>query len=290
MEVNIHHLSKRYRGDVHALRGIDLQLGTGMFGLLGPNGAGKTTLMRIMATLLPPTKGNILVNDISVRQNPQNVRPLLGYLPQTFNIYPQLKVGEFLDYLALLSGLEEGRGQRVTAVLEQVNLSAQKNRRTSQLSGGMKRRLGIAQALLNDPQLLIVDEPTAGLDPAERVRFRNLLATLSGDRIVILSTHIVEDVASTCYDLAVLHQGQLLLRGTPADLTNIARHKVWTMTVSQQAWTRLQEQYRILSAIRLDSGWQVRLLAEEAPTPAAVASQPAIEDGYIYLMQEAKAA
>lgn len=286
MEINIRNLGKTYTGGIRALHDINLEIGNGMFGLLGPNGAGKTTLMRIIATLLPPTEGSILVNGISVQEKPGETRRLLGYLPQSFNVYPQLSVWEFLDYLALLSGLEESREERIEAVLGQVNLTKQRNLRTKKLSGGMKRRLGIAQALLNEPQLLIVDEPTAGLDPEERVRFRNLLSVISGDRVVILSTHIVEDVASTCNDVAVIHEGQILFRGTPSDLTKIATGKVWTLTVSQEERTRLQKQHRILSVVHSVEGWQLRMLSDESPTPKAALTQPTIEDGYMHLMSD----
>jgi ABC-type multidrug transport system ATPase subunit len=286
MDVKIVNLSKVYSGRIRALDQVNLNLGNGMFGLLGPNGAGKTTLMRIVATLLPPTGGDVLVNGLSVHRQPAEIRHLLGYLPQSFNAYPQLTVGEFLDYFALLSGIQEGRARRVSQVLEQVNLGEQLHMRTSKLSGGMKRRLGIAQALINDPQLLIVDEPTAGLDPAERVRFRNFLSTLSGERVIILSTHIVEDVASTCNDLAVLCKGQVLLRGTPHDLADIARGKVWAFTASEQEWPVLQREFHILGTVRVDNGWQVRLLADESPAPQAVSVQPTIEDGYMVLVED----
>jgi ABC-type multidrug transport system ATPase subunit len=285
MEVKIVNLSKIYNGDIRALNQVSLNLNNGMFGLLGPNGAGKTTLMRIVATLLPATDGDVLVNGLSVRRQPAEVRRLLGYLPQSFNTYPQLTVGEFLDYFAILSGVQEGRARRVSQVLEQVNLSEQQRMRTSKLSGGMKRRLGIGQALLNDPQLLIVDEPTAGLDPAERVRFRNFLSTLSGERVIVLSTHIVEDVASTCKDLAVLFKGQVLLRGTPRDLADKARGKVWVLTTSEEEWPALQKEFHILGSVRVDNGWQVRLLADESPAAGAVSAQPTIEDGYMALVE-----
>lgn len=285
MEIKIQNLGKTYTGGIRALHDVNLEIGNGMFGLLGPNGAGKTTLMRIIATLLPPTEGSVLINGVSVQEKPGEIRRLLGYLPQSFNVYPQLSVWEFLDYLALLSGLGESRVECVEAVLGQVNLTEQRNLRTKKLSGGMKRRLGIAQALLNDPQLLIVDEPTAGLDPEERVRFRNLLSAISGDRVVILSTHIVEDVASTCNDVAVIHKGQILFRGTPTDLTKRAKGKVWTLTVSQEERARLQEQHRVLSVVHTAEGWQVRLLSDESPVPQANSTQPTIEDGYMHLMR-----
>ncbi len=286
MEIQIVGLSKTYGGRIRALSQVTFNLSNGMFGLLGPNGAGKTTLMRIMATLLPATEGDVLIDGLSVREKPAEIRRLLGYLPQSFNTYPQLTVEEFLDYFSLLSGIREGRAQRVNQVLEQVNLDEQRRIRTGKLSGGMKRRLGIAQALLGDPKLLIVDEPTAGLDPAERVRFRNFLSTLSGDRVIILSTHIVEDVASTCNNLAVLYQGQILFRGTPHDLAECARGKVWTLAVPANEWTRFQKEYHILSSVRADDGWQVRSLSDTPPVSQAISVQPNIEDGYMALTSE----
>jgi ABC-type multidrug transport system ATPase subunit len=205
-------------------------------------------------------------------------------LPQQFDTYPQLTVAEFLDYFALLSGLGTRRRAVVDRLLEQVNLTEQRTQRTNRLSGGMKRRLGIAQALLNDPRLLIVDEPTAGLDPAERVRFRNLLTALSRERVIILSTHIVEDIASTCNDLAVLQQGRVQFRGTPAGLARIAENKVWAATVMQHELPELQACHHILSTIRTGDCWQVRLLADDAPTTEAHVATPTLEDGYMYLL------
>jgi ABC-2 type transport system ATP-binding protein len=283
-DVQIDRVSKRYSTGKQALSDVSLGIATGMFGLLGPNGAGKTTLMRILATLLPPSSGDMLVNGCSVRRQPRQVRQQLGYLPQQFNTYPQLTVAEFLDYFALLSGLGANRHVVVEALLQQVNLTEQRNQRTSRLSGGMKRRLGIAQALLNDPRLLIVDEPTAGLDPAERVRFRNLLTALSRERVIMLSTHIVEDIASTCNDLAVLQQGWVLFRGTPDALAATAVGKVWTAMVAQRDLPTLQARCHILSTIRMGSDWQVRLLAASSPAPHAQAVAPTIEDGYMYLL------
>ncbi|MFH2102242.1 MAG: ABC transporter ATP-binding protein [Chloroflexota bacterium] len=286
MKVSIQNVTKTYRGGVQALIGISIELGAGMFGLLGPNGAGKTTLMRIMATLLPPSSGDILVNDISIHEAPNEIRKVLGYLPQNFSMYPQLTVYEFLDYFTLLSGMSGQRRERIHGALERTNLLEQSNTRTGKLSGGMKKRLGIAQALINDPLLLIVDEPTAGLDPAERVRFRNLLATISGERTVILSTHIVEDVASACADLAVLSRGEILMRGTPSGLAAKASGKVWTLTVSQAQLDQLQTRAHIVSAVRQDDVWQVRALSDAAPSPSAVPAEATIEDGYLYLMED----
>jgi ABC-2 type transport system ATP-binding protein len=285
MKVSIQNVTKTYRGGTQALRDICLELGTGMFGLLGPNGAGKTTLMRVMATLLPPSSGDIRVNGLSIHKAPNEIRKILGYLPQNFGMYPQLSTYEFLDYFALLSGMGNQRQERIQDALERMNLLDQRNTRTGKLSGGMKRRLGIAQALINNPLLLIVDEPTAGLDPAERVRFRNLLATLSSDKTVILSTHIVEDVASTCADLAVLYKGEILMRGAPAELARKAAGKVWNLTVAQAQLDQLQTSVRIVSTIRQGDAWLVRALSEAAPMSSAAPAEATIEDGYLYLVE-----
>jgi len=285
MNVSIRNITKTYKGGTDALAGINLELGSGMFGLLGPNGAGKTTLMRIMATLLPPTSGDILVNDLSIHKVPNEIREILGYLPQNFGMYHQLTVYEILDYFALLSGMNTKRHERIQEALELTNLIEQKDTQSGKLSGGMKKRLGIAQALINDPLLLIVDEPTAGLDPAERVRFRNLLATISGERTVILSTHIVEDVASTCTDLAVLYKGRILMRGTPNELAMKAFGKVWTLSVSQTQLNQLQTSSHIVSAVRQGDGWLVRTISNSAPTEFATSADATIEDGYLYLVE-----
>src|SRR5690625_4319091 len=204
-----------------------------MFGLLGPNGAGKTTLMRILATLIPKSGGRVRIGSFDLESEPHKVREILGYLPQAFNTYRNFTAAEVLDYVALLKGIVDTKERRkvIDAVLEQVNLSRRSRDKVGTYSGGMKQRVGIAQALIGDPKLLIVDEPTAGLDPEERIRFRNLLGEISGDRIVILSTHVVADIESVCTDLAVLNQGRLLYRGTPEALARRAEGKVWSVTL-----------------------------------------------------------
>ena len=217
--IEIKQLTKTYRGGVHALNGIDLTIGTGMFGLVGPNGAGKTTLMRILAGLLRASGGSVTVfgNDLATNAGRQAAKANLGYLPQDLGLYPNLNAYEFLDYMAILKGVtDKGERQRQIAdLLEKVRLTDAAKRRLKTYSGGMKRRIGIAQALLGDPKLLIVDEPTAGLDPEERVRFRNLLSDMAAERTIILSTHIVEDISQSCNDLAVLRGGRVIFRGSP---------------------------------------------------------------------------
>ena len=215
-EIIIENLSKNF-GKTQALKNISLRIEKGMFGLIGRNGAGKTTLMRIIATLVNKSGGNITVCGIPAA-NPKEIRKLVGYLPQEFSVYPNMRVYEAMDYLGVLSGLTKSvRKERITELLSEVNLGSCRRLKVKALSGGMKRRLGIAQALLHDPQVLIVDEPTAGLDPEERVRFRNLLREIAGDRIVILSTHIVEDIEKTCEKIAVLNKGELIYNGTLND-------------------------------------------------------------------------
>src|SRR3984893_1954787 len=218
MEITINQLNKVYRGGVHALNEVDLIIPNGMFGLLGPNGAGKTTLMRILAGILRPTSGSLNVGgfDGNTEKGRTSIKRMLGYLPQDLGVYPDLSAREFLDYIGILKGMDERkvRQQRVEELLEVVDLTSVANRKLKTYSGGMKRRIGIAQALLNDPKFLIVDEPTAGLDPEERIRFRNLLSDLTGDRSVLLSTHIVEDIAQTCRNLAIMKNGSVIFRGT----------------------------------------------------------------------------
>jgi len=208
MKLSIEHLSKKYRRDFWGLRDFNLELGPGVIGLLGPNGAGKSTLMRMLATITKPTEGTIKWNDMDIAKSPDTIRTILGYLPQDFGVYPNLNAIEFLEYMAAIKGLDAKTARRrIDELLLVVNLKDAAKRPLGGYSGGMKQRVGIAQALLNDPQLLIVDEPTVGLDPEERVRFRNLLSDLSGERIVILSTHIVSDVEATATEIVIINKG-----------------------------------------------------------------------------------
>jgi ABC-2 type transport system ATP-binding protein len=285
MQIAIHQLTKTYKGKVHALRGIDLTLTNGMFGLLGPNGAGKTTLMRILAGILLPTDGSIVVDDLDYRseRNRTAVKRVLGYLPQELGMYPDLSAREFLDYIGILKGLNDGpsRRHRVDVLLEQVGLTDVANRRLRTYSGGMKRRVGIAQALLNDPQLLIVDEPTAGLDPEERIRFRNVLAELGSNRIVILSTHIVEDIAQTCRQLAVMQRGSIVFTGTTNALALAAQGKVWTVTTDG---AKPEGRVMIINTLHQPQGVQYRVIGTPADNANAQPAIPTLEDGYMALM------
>ncbi|HEV7667376.1 MAG TPA: ABC transporter ATP-binding protein [Thermoanaerobaculia bacterium] len=286
-------LTKTYgRGKktARALRGIDLKIPSGMFGLLGPNGAGKTTLMRILAGVVNPTEGTLRVagHDLRTETGKRSVKSILGYLPQELGMYQELTAAQFVDYMAILKGLDEprDRARRVAEALERVALHDAADRKIKGFSGGMKRRVGIAQALVNDPKLLIVDEPTAGLDPEERIRFRNLLVNLAADRTVILSTHIVEDIGQTCRDLAVLARGRILFRGSPADLTEAAAGHVWSATSD-----RLEEPepgLTVVSMLHLSDGIQYRLVGPHpASFPSAEPARPGLEDGYVRLMQSA---
>lgn len=275
---------------VHALNGLDLNIGPGMFGLLGPNGAGKTTFMRILAGIVNASSGSvrILDHDLTTENGKQAVKAILGYLPQELGMYPELSAAQFIDYIAILKGLDNpnSRRQSVAKVLDMVGLSDAAGRKLKGFSGGMKRRVGIAQALVNDPQLLIVDEPTAGLDPEERIRFRNLLVNLAAERTVLLSTHIVEDISQTCCDMAVLARGRVIFRGSPADLTQACAGHVWTFTAS--GFDKPNHGLTIVSMLHLAEGIQYRLVGKSAADhPTAQPVQPGLEDGYVWLMKSA---
>jgi ABC-type multidrug transport system ATPase subunit len=285
--ITITALSKTYSGQVQALRGIDLQIGAGMFGLLGPNGAGKTTLMRILATLIRPTSGTacVLGNDVTDNAARPAIRQILGYLPQELALYENLTAVEFLDYIAILKGIRSSaaRQRQIAALLDTVGLVEVGRRKLKTYSGGMKRRVGIAQALLGDPRLLIIDEPTSGLDPAERVRLRNLLADLARERVVILSTHIIEDIGQTCSEMAVLNQGQVLFHGHPKSLIEQARGRVWTIVTDGDQ----PDGYLVVSTLQVGDGIQYRVLGKCPTGPKSTATEPTLEDGYLWLMAQA---
>lgn len=293
MHIEIEGLHKRYRGRVYALDQVDLTIPGGMFGLLGPNGAGKTTLMRILAGILHPTSGEVHIgeHDINSEKGRLAVKRILGYLPQEMGIYPDLNAREFLDYVAILKGMSDRRTRqrRVEELLEIVSLTGTAKRKLKTFSGGMKRRIGIAQALLNDPKLLIVDEPTAGLDPEERIRFRNLLAELGKDRTILLSTHIVEDIAQTCRNLAIMKNGHIVFQGTMAGLIGLARGKVWTVTTGGG---RPDGNFTIVSTLHLERSVQYRLVGELTASEAnnATPTEPSLEDSYVWMMREQRRA
>ena len=284
-EIVMKNVTKRY-GKKLALDHLSLKIPRGMFGLLGPNGAGKTTLMKMTAAILPPTEGTIRVCGTDISRQRQ-IHRLIGYLPQDFSMYGNMTAAEALDYLGALSLMPKKlRRERIPLLLRQVNLEDNSRTRVKAMSGGMRRRLGIAQAILHDPRVLVVDEPTAGLDPEERVRFRNLLCELAQERIVILSTHIVGDIEATCENIAVLNQGTLLFDGTVTELLEEARGKIFTAQVPRMELPMLKSQYTVTGMLMQGNEAQVRFAAESQPFAAAKACPPNVEDAYMYLMQE----
>jgi ABC-2 type transport system ATP-binding protein len=282
-------LSKLYRGKVWGLRDFSLETGHGVLGLVGPNGAGKSTLMRILATVAQPTEGKVTWNDIDIVKSPDELRAVLGYLPQDFGVYPNLNAVEFLNYLAAIKGLD-GRSarKRIDELLQVVGLTDLRKRPLGYYSHGMKQRVGIAQALLNDPQLLIVDEPTSGLDPEERVRFRNFLSDLAGERIVILSTHIVSDVEAVATQIAILNQGYLLTHVTPEELLRQVDGKVWEWVIPGSELTTIRQHYMVSSTARRSDGVHVRIVSENAPANGASVGSPLLEDGYLYCLLKSR--
>jgi ABC-2 type transport system ATP-binding protein len=287
LNIIINHLDKTYRGGVHALNNVTITISNGMFGLLGPNGAGKTTLMRILTGILRPTNGMLQIDNYNgnSEEGRKAIRHVLGYLPQDFGIYPDLSAREFLDYIGILKGLRDrtARHSRVEELLEIVSLTPVSNRKLKTFSGGMKRRIGIAQALLNDPKLLIVDEPTAGLDPEERIRFRNLLSELGGNRTIILSTHIVEDIAQTCQKIAILKEGHVIFQGNPDDLISKAQGKVWAVTTPG---IKPVGNITVMSTLHLSNSVQYRVVGELSDSTGALLVEPNLEDSYVWQMHE----
>lgn len=278
--LTVENLGKRY-GDTWAVHGVDLTFEPGVIGLLGPNGAGKSTLMRLITTVIEPTKGAIYWNDTDTTKTPQTIRNIVRYLPQSFGVYPNLTAGEFLSYLAAIRGVGNA-GARIDDLLELVNLSGAREQRLGEFSGGMRQRVGIAQALLADPNLLVVDEPTVGLDPEERVRFRNVLADLADERIVILSTHVVSDIEATASDIVLLYDGEILAHDQPADLLAEADGAVWEWIVPQSRIEAIKADYTISSATRGRDGVRVRVVSETAPAPEAERVEPTLEDAYLH--------
>lgn len=288
MQIDIHQLTKTYPNGFEALKGIDLTIENGMFGLLGPNGAGKSSLMKILVTMQSITSGEVLINNKDINKHRKEVRQMIGYLPQDFRFFTRLKVWEFLDYTGRLSGIKSKaeRKKQVDELLEKVGLSHVRNRYANKLSGGMKRRLGIAQSLINDPKIIIVDEPTTGLDAEERIRFRNLLSSIaSRDIIIILSTHIVGDISSTCQQMALLNQGELAFTGSPDDLIKEADNHVWQVKVSQKEYLTLKDEMPIISTIPTDGGWEVVVVGKEINGYKAKPILPNLEHAYVYFLE-----
>jgi len=288
MNISIQDLNKVYPNGNHALKDVNIEINEGMFGLLGPNGAGKSSLMRILVTLMKPSSGRVLVNGKDTAKNRDYVRSMLGYLPQDFSFFSNLKTYEFLDYAARLSGMSSGkqRRQAVDKMLEEVALFDVRNRKAGKLSGGMKRRLGIAQALINDPKIVIVDEPTTGLDPEERIRFRNLLARISSqDVIIILSTHIVADISSTCEHMALLNRGQVAFTGSPEEIIRQAEGHVWSLYVDEKEYVEVNQKYQVIATVMQKDGWKVTVVGDEVLGYDAEPVSPNLEHAYVYFVE-----
>jgi ABC-type multidrug transport system ATPase subunit len=286
MQLSIDNVSKQYTSEVWGLRDFSLELEPGVLGLLGPNGAGKSTLMTIVATITQPTQGQVLWNGADIAEAPDEIRSVLGYLPQDFGVYPNLNAVEFLEYMAAIKGLSARKARRrIEELLDLVNLGAEvRYRPVGGYSGGMRQRVGIAQALLNDPQLLIVDEPTAGLDPQERVRFRNLLSDLAGERIVILSTHIVTDVEAVATDIALIRDGYLVRHALPETLLQKVEGKAWEVVVPSDELPALKQRAIVSSTARRSDGVHARVVSDQKPDDSAVPDEPTLEDAYLYVI------
>lgn len=280
--LTIHKLSKTYPNGVRALQDINLEITNGMFGLLGANGAGKSSLMRTIAALQEPSEGSIIFNEIDIIETPQKIRQLLGYLPQEFGVYPKVSAYRLLDHLAILKGIldKKKRKTQVETLLQQTNLYQHRKKSVHTFSGGMKQRFGIAQALLGNPKLIIVDEPTAGLDPEERNRFLNLLSEIGEQVIVILSTHIVEDVKELCTKMAILAEGRIISQGSPRDLVASISGKIWSKIIPKEALDLYKENYQVI-ATRLVSGeTQIRIFSETPPKESFTSITAGLEDYY----------
>ena len=290
MKISIENLNKIYSGGNWALKDINLEIPNGMFGLLGPNGAGKSSLMRILVTLMKPSNGKVIINDtLDLQKDRREIRAMLGYLPQDFRFFAKLKTWEFLDYTARLAGMKNRsiRHEAVDRMLEEVGLFEARDRNANRLSGGMKRRLGIAQALINDPKIIIVDEPTTGLDPEERIRFRNLLSNISTrDVIIILSTHIVGDISSTCDNVALLNRGKLAFVGSPEELVKEAEGHVWLIHATEKEYLEINEKYPVITTIPADAGWEMQVVADNINGYYGRQIEPNLEHAYVYFMEK----
>jgi len=288
MQISIEQLTKTYSNGKTAIHDINLDINSGMFGLLGPNGAGKTTLMRILVTLMGASEGRVRVNDLDLVKDRKAIRSMLGYLPQDFRFFSKLSTWEFLDYVAALAGLKKTAQRRdaVDAMLEKVGLFEVRDRAANKLSGGMKRRLGIAQALIGDPKIIIVDEPTTGLDPEERIRFRNILSDLSQQEVIIvLSTHIVGDISSACYQMALLHEGHLAYCGSPETLVEKAKGHVWRIQALDSELDKLNQAFPVIATIPAENGWEVEVVAQHLYGYTAEPVEPNLEHAYVYFME-----
>ncbi len=288
MDIEIRGLFKIYPNGHAAIRNVDLDIGSGMFGLLGPNGAGKSSFMRTLVTLQSATSGSILFDGLDINEHRQKIRSLIGYLPQDFTFFSKLKTWEFLDYAARLSTKLKNKDRliKVDYLLDQVGLLDVRERMANKLSGGMKRRLGIAQALIGDPKLLVIDEPTTGLDPEERIRFRNILSDLSQqDVTIILSTHIVGDISSTCHNMAMLNKGEVAFKGSPEGMIDQVRGHVWQVTLGDEEFTAIKNKYSVVSTIPVEGQWEAQLISTDKPHPKAITVNPNLEHAYVYFME-----
>ena len=287
MSIIIKNLNKIYPNGNHALKDVNLEIPAGMFGLLGPNGAGKSTLMRILVALMEPTSGQVEICGYDLMKQRKEIRGILGYLPQDFRFFAKYKTYEFLDYAARLSGMTHSRQrkQAVDEMLENVGLFDVRERYANKLSGGMKRRLGIAQALIHHPKVIIVDEPTTGLDPEERIRFRNLLVELSKDRIVIFSTHIIEDISSSCNQVVVINKGELKYFGDPSDMVEMANGKVWQFNIDKTEFEKVLDKSLVIHHIQEGDTIRVRYLSVGQPYEGAVEVEANLEDAYLCLLK-----
>ncbi|MCJ0222600.1 ABC transporter ATP-binding protein [Clostridioides difficile] len=283
MKIAVSNLSKRF-GKKQALDNINLEIDSGMFSLLGRNGAGKTTFMRILATLLSKTEGSIHMCGVPI-ENTKEIRNMVGYLPQDFSMYPNMTVYKAMDYLAVLSDIPLRKRRKIIAkLLSKVNLTNYQNVKVKSLSGGMNRRLGIAQALIHNPRVLIVDEPTAGLDPEERIRFRNLLCEIANDRIVILSTHIVGDIEATCENVAILNSGKVIYNGSTEALAKLAEGKVYSIEVDKKDIENIKSRFIVIGMLTHGGKAILRIISDDKPFETAVNCNPTIEDGYMLIM------
>lgn len=288
MHITIDSLSKVYKNGNKAVNNINLEIESGMLGLLGPNGAGKTTLMRILATLMLPSSGTVTVNGLDLHKHRAEIRSYLGFLPQEFGYFAKLRTWEFLDYSARLAGMrsKKERDNAVEELLTSVGLFKFRDRLAKKLSGGMKRRLGIAQALIGKPRIVIVDEPTTGLDPEERIRFRNLLSDMSREEIIIiLSTHIVGDISSTCRQMALLNKGELMFQGAPDDLIAKARGHVFRVKAFESDLLNLKENYPVIATIPSETDWEVELVADNLSGYEYEELSPNLEHAYMYFVE-----
>jgi ABC-2 type transport system ATP-binding protein len=286
MQLDIQSLSQQYQSGKHvklAINALSLKVEPGILGLLGPNGAGKSSLMRILATITKPTAGKILWNGQDIVRSPQALRHELGYLPQYFGVYDQLSAVEFLHYIASLKGLPKSKANQVIdELIDKLNLTHAAHMPLKGYSGGMKQRIGIAQALLNDPKLLIIDEPTVGLDPHERANFRQLLTELAGDRCIIFSTHIVSDVESIANRIAIMNTGQLIQSDTPSSLLQKMANKCWQLTTDFNELKHIQHEFIVSHSVRKEDKVELNIVADHCPDARAIARTPSLEDAYLY--------